>query len=97
MKTAKSSLAALVLAFVSHTEAADLRVDVQGVPAAGGRVLAALFNRAEDFPRDKAVAATFADTTGPSASVLFTDLAPGESDAAGKVDATDLAIKINLR
>jgi uncharacterized protein (DUF2141 family) len=78
MKIAKSSLAALALALASHAEAADLRVDIQGVPAAGGRVLAALFNRAEDFPRGKAIAANFADTAGPTASILFTGLAPGE-------------------
>jgi uncharacterized protein (DUF2141 family) len=70
---------ALALAFVSHAEAADLRVDIQAVPAAGGRVYAALFNRAEDFLKsDKAVAATFVDAAGPTASVSFAGLAPGE-------------------
>jgi uncharacterized protein (DUF2141 family)/uncharacterized membrane protein len=128
-----------LLGLVSHATAADLRVDIQGVPAVGGRVLAALFNRAEDFPRGKAIAANFADTAGPTASILFTDLAPGEyavaayhdengngrldtnlvgqpieafgfsrdasgamgpprfADAAVKLDAAGLAIKINLR
>jgi uncharacterized protein (DUF2141 family) len=87
MKTATSSLAALVLAFASHTEAADLRIDIQGVPAAGGRVLAALFNRAEDFPRGKAIAANFADASGSAASVLFAGLAPGEYAVAVYHDA----------
>jgi uncharacterized protein (DUF2141 family)/uncharacterized membrane protein len=128
-----------LLGLVSHAEGADLRVDVQGVPAAGGTVRAAVFNRAEDFPRGKVIAANFADTAGPTASILFTDLAPGEyavaayhdengngrldtnlmgqpieaygfsrdasgamgpprfADAAVKVDAAGLAIKINLR
>ena len=78
---------ALALTVVSHVEAADLRVDIQGVPVAGGRVLAALFNRAEDFPRGKAIAANFADTAGPTASILFTDLAPGEYAVAAYHDA----------
>jgi uncharacterized protein (DUF2141 family) len=128
-----------LLGLVSHAEAADLRVDVQGVPAAGGTVRAALFNRAEDFPRGKAIAASLVQTAGPTASLLFKDLAPGEyavaayhdengngrldanlagqpieaygfsrdaagamgpprfADAAVKVDAADLSIKINLR
>jgi uncharacterized protein (DUF2141 family) len=76
-----------MLAFASHTEAADLRVDIQGVPAAGGRVLAALFNRAEDFPRGNAMAADFADAAGPTASVLFAGLAPGEYAVAVYHDA----------
>lgn len=139
-KTMKITTAAVALALATNAGAADLRVEVHGVSSAGGKVYAAVFKRAEDFPKaDKAAAGVAVSAVAPNVSLVFPGLAAGDyavsvyhdengngrldnnlmgvptepygfsrdaagmmgppkfADAAIKVDAADLAIKINLR
>jgi uncharacterized protein (DUF2141 family) len=79
MKPHSLLVTTLALGAACGAHAADLTVEVQGVAPAGGKVYAALHQRAEDFPRaDRALADATAEAAAPVTRLTFANLAPGE-------------------
>lgn len=72
------AMALIALAVAGAAEAADLRVEVLAVPNASGKVYAAAFNNAEDFPKaGRSIAATYVQANPGTVTLEFTGLAPG--------------------
>ena len=67
--------AATLLATAAH--AADVRVTVEGVASAEGKVMLALFDKAADFPRGKMSLGNMAPAAAGAVKVVFADVAPG--------------------
>ena len=70
--------ACLVLAFGNQAMAADVRVSIEGITSADGKVMTALFDKASEFPRGKLSLANMAPATVGAVKVVFADLPPGK-------------------
>ena len=79
MKT-KLFIATLITAAVAATTAyaADVRVTIEGVASAEGKVMAALFDKAAEFPRGKMSVGNMAPAAVGAVKVVFADVPPGK-------------------
>ena len=84
--TRKSMCAAAVLVQLALVlpcaQAADVTVRVEGVEQANGRVMVALFDKAEEFPRGTRRFGEMADAAKGSVTVVFHDVPPGRYAAS---------------
>lgn len=76
-KFIRPCVAILAAVLAPSIYAADLRVEVLGITHADGKIMIALFDQAEGFPRRRAKGLML-DATLPAASGVFTDLPQGK-------------------
>lgn len=77
MKPLSLLILATLLPLAVTARAADLTVQVKGVPSAQGRILVALYDSAANFPRPGATLRAQAADAADPATVVFRDLPPG--------------------
>lgn len=97
-------MAAVIGTSVGAAHAADLTVDVTGLASANGKVLVAVYNRAEDFLKKpvRATAAAAAAGNGGVVRLVVGDLPPGEyaltvfldANGNGKLDTNPIGMPV---